>query len=221
MSAETSETESESEGMPREREVQKRRRIPKLTRLQKDVLKCSITYLIASLFTFVPSLSCLRMCPPWAKAPADREVVICSLHLSSAGTQQSKKAPSPRSSNPYSPSSSAPYNLLRPLTLLCAIVPLVLHNDLSPHNLTRTFLFNSNPFTLAKQAAQNGGESSRNVHEPQTRFRGGAFGVVRSVVVIICGTGSRRNPEKGEVYDAVDCLNRLAQHFAGLRYRRS
>ncbi|KIJ35505.1 hypothetical protein M422DRAFT_34642, partial [Sphaerobolus stellatus SS14] len=45
---------SESEGMPRKREVQKRRRIQKLPRLQKDVLKCSIAYLIASLFTFVP-----------------------------------------------------------------------------------------------------------------------------------------------------------------------
>ncbi|KIJ39385.1 hypothetical protein M422DRAFT_32640 [Sphaerobolus stellatus SS14] len=41
--------------------------------------------------------------------------------------------------------------------------------------------------------------------------------MVRSVVVIICGIDSRRNPEKGEVYDAVDCPNRLAQHVAGSR----
>ncbi|KIJ29447.1 hypothetical protein M422DRAFT_36928 [Sphaerobolus stellatus SS14] len=52
-------------------------------------------------------------------------------------------------------------------------------------------------------------------------FRGGAFGVVRSLVVIICGIGLRRKQEKGEAYDAVDRLNGLAQRYAGLRYRRS
>ncbi|KIJ49285.1 hypothetical protein M422DRAFT_27624, partial [Sphaerobolus stellatus SS14] len=92
------------------------------------------------------------------------------------------EGPSPHSFNPYSPSSLALYNLLRPL-LLRAIAPPILHNDLlivllHPHNLSHTFLLDPNLFTLAKQAAQNGGESSRNLHEPQTRFRRGAFGVV-------------------------------------------
>ncbi|KIJ29446.1 hypothetical protein M422DRAFT_36925 [Sphaerobolus stellatus SS14] len=50
------ETESEFDGMSCEREVRMRRRIPKLARLQKDVFKYSIAYLIASLFTFVAFL---------------------------------------------------------------------------------------------------------------------------------------------------------------------
>ncbi|KIJ24408.1 hypothetical protein M422DRAFT_39179 [Sphaerobolus stellatus SS14] len=62
-------TESEFGGMSCEREVRMRRRIPKLARLQKDVFKCSIPYLIASLFTFVPC--CLRMCPLCVMATAD------------------------------------------------------------------------------------------------------------------------------------------------------
>ncbi|KIJ29495.1 hypothetical protein M422DRAFT_36942 [Sphaerobolus stellatus SS14] len=85
------------------------------------------------------------------------------------------EGPSPHSSNPCSPSFSAPYNLLRPL-LLRAIAPPILHNDLlivllHTHNLTHAFLLDPNTFTLAKQAAQSGGKSSRNLHEPQTRFR--------------------------------------------------
>ncbi|KIJ29472.1 hypothetical protein M422DRAFT_269129 [Sphaerobolus stellatus SS14] len=122
--------------------------------------------------------------------------------LTSLSARIIKEYPPPHSSNPCSPSFSAPYNLLRP-HLLRAVAPPILHNDLlivllRPHNLTHTFILDPNSFTIAKQAAQSGGKSSRNLHEPQTRFRGGAFGVVRSLVVIIRGIGLRRKPEKGE-----------------------
>ncbi|KIJ54441.1 hypothetical protein M422DRAFT_240513 [Sphaerobolus stellatus SS14] len=98
MSEEASETESEFDGMSCEREVQMRRRIPKLARLQKDVFECSIAYLIASLFTFVPC--CLRMCPLCVMATADRAEVICSLHLSYAGTRPRLRHPTPSPPKP-------------------------------------------------------------------------------------------------------------------------
>ncbi|KIJ24409.1 hypothetical protein M422DRAFT_39192, partial [Sphaerobolus stellatus SS14] len=114
----------------------------------------------------------------WMARPSfNTGVYLLSLYvpkLTSLSARIINEGPSPRSSNPYSPSSSAPYNLLRPL-FLRAIAPPILHNDLLI-----------------------------------TRFRRGAFGVVRSLVVIICGIVLRRKPEKGEAYGAVDCLNGLA-----------
>ncbi|KIJ29443.1 hypothetical protein M422DRAFT_269086 [Sphaerobolus stellatus SS14] len=256
MSAEASETVGIRRHVVRERSADEKTdpEARKAAEGRVQVLDRVVVHLRAVLLTDVPT--------------ADRAVVICSLHLSYAGTRDTlllahlnplgtmieatstsssvrirlpqqrrhvlvlrdtprracgysctefnTEGPSPHSSNPYSPSSSAPYNLLRPL-LLRVIAPPILHNDLLIVllHLTHTFLFDPNSFTLAKQAAQSGGKSSRNLHEPQTRFRGGAFGVVKSLVVIICGIGSRRKPEKGEAYDAVDCLNGLAQRYAG------
>ncbi|KIJ39415.1 hypothetical protein M422DRAFT_257734 [Sphaerobolus stellatus SS14] len=122
--------------------------------------------------------------------------------LTSLSARIIKEGPSPHSPKPYFPSSSAPYNLLRPL-LLRAIAPPILHNDLlivilHPHNLTHRFLLDPNSFTLAKQTAQSGGEPSRNLHEPQTRFRGGAFGAVRTRYYVGSAedeTGGRRGAE--------------------------
>ncbi|KIJ39406.1 hypothetical protein M422DRAFT_257726 [Sphaerobolus stellatus SS14] len=122
------------------------------------------------------------MLPAWlnvwmARPSFNTGVYLLSLYVPklTSSARITKEGPSPHSFNPYSPSSSALYNLLRPLLLLRAIAPPILHNDLlivllHPHNLTHTFLLDPNLFTLAKQAAQNGGESSRNLHEPQTPY---------------------------------------------------
>lgn len=52
-----SDQHSDNEDVPEPKDSSWRASLPTLTRLQKNILKCSVAYLIGSLFTFVPYLS--------------------------------------------------------------------------------------------------------------------------------------------------------------------
>ncbi|KIJ49293.1 hypothetical protein M422DRAFT_246382 [Sphaerobolus stellatus SS14] len=87
--------------------------------------------------------------------------------------------------------------------------------------LTRTFLldpdFDPKQSKLLRTVEDHQGTFT-NLKRDLEKAHSEWLGVSLVSTAVICGIGSRRKAKKGEAYDdAVDCLNRLALHLAGLR----